>query len=68
MKPMRAQLAAVRDTLFPRRMCAKKRRYATRMLATFVLRDRQPKEQAKLQVYECPECHGWHLTRLEQHP
>ena len=63
---LRAQLASWRDVLFPRRMCAGKKRYATRLFAMRILRVRQPMQAERLYVYQCPECRGWHLTRMEQ--
>lgn len=66
MVSLRAQLSRARDVLFPRRMCAKKKRYATRGYAEHVHNIRQPKEDATLHVYECQECRGYHLTKLEQ--
>ena len=62
---LRAQLSHARDALFPRHMCGKKKRYATRDFAMVRLRVRQPDEPAKLYVYQCPECAGWHLTKME---
>lgn len=59
-------LGPVRDALFPRRMCAKKTRYATEGEARCILRRRQPLEQAQLWTYQCPECSGWHLTKMAQ--
>lgn len=66
MVSLRAQLARARDVLFPRRMCAKKKRYATIGYAEHILQLRQPREDAALHVYRCPECCGYHLTKLEQ--
>lgn len=66
MVSLRAQLARVRDCLFPRRMCAKKKRYATAGYARSVLNYRQPHEAQRLFLYECPECRGWHITKMEQ--
>jgi hypothetical protein len=65
MNNLRSQLSAIRDALFPRRMCAKKKRYVTASFAVSALNRRIQYEQG-LQIYKCPECHGWHLTKMEQ--
>lgn len=52
------------------RTCNGKRRYRSHQEAIQSLhhikntskRDRQP-----VRAYECPRCHGWHLTSLEEH-
>lgn len=62
----RQQLAEIRDRLFPRRMCAKKNRYLSEEYARRVLHRRQALSDEALYLYECPECGGWHLTRMEQ--
>lgn len=66
MLSMRAQLSRIRDLLIPRRICAKKKRYLSEHYAMRVMRVRQPYESVELHVYRCPECNGWHLTRLVQ--
>lgn len=66
MVSLRAQLSVIRDQLFPRRMCAKKKRYATERFALDIMRIRQPLEPVPLHVYRCPECGGFHLTKMEQ--
>ena len=63
---LRQQLAQLRDEIFPRRMCAKKKRYVSEKYALSVLRFRQPKEPEKLFQYHCPECKGWHITKMIQ--
>ena len=63
---LRAQLVRVRDVVAPRRMCVKKARYAEQWRAERVRRDRQPREKETLYVYRCPDCRGWHLTKMAQ--
>ena len=62
------QLSIVRDRLFPRRMCAKKVRYLSAGAAHLIRKRRQPKEKATLFVYRCPECDGYHLTKMKPPP
>jgi predicted RNA-binding Zn-ribbon protein involved in translation (DUF1610 family) len=47
-------------------MCAKKKRYVLRSYAIRVIATRQPLEPAHLSTYKCPECGGWHITKMEQ--
>ena len=63
---LRSQLARIRDKMFPRRMCAKKKRYVSKEYADSVIRFRQPNEPEQLYCYQCPDCNGWHLTKLSQ--
>ena len=63
----RAQLVAVRDVVAPRRMCRKKNRYETQRLAKKVIVERRASGwPTELYAYRCPECRGWHITRMEQ--
>jgi len=65
---LRAQLAAVRETLFPRAGnalgCGKKKRYLDEGEARAVRRLRGRHEPLPLYYYQCPACDGWHLTKL----
>ena len=68
---LRMQLEAVREELFPRAHnalgCGKKKRYLDEGEAEAVRRLRQRDEPARLYTYQCQECHGWHLTKLDPH-
>lgn len=66
MRNMRAQLADIRDRLFPRRMCVKKVRYSEPGYARGVLNRRQKEEVVELHLYQCPDCSGWHITKMAQ--
>ena len=66
-RSLREQLCIARDDLWPRKMCAKKKRYFAQWYAKRVMREcmvKRPDEQ--LYVYHCPECSGWHITRMQQ--
>lgn len=64
---LRAQLAVIRDRLFPRpRLCSKKVRYQEAGEARGVLNRRQSLETVPLFLYRCPACDGWHITKMEQ--
>lgn len=65
MASLRSQLATIRDELFPRRMCAKKKRYATVGYAYLILKRREHLADSPLYVYRCPECGGFHLTKMQ---
>ena len=45
----------------------RKIRYSTKQrasaaLAVILLRDKRPEDHREKRYYECPRCHGWHLT------
>ena len=45
------------------RACGRKRRYETRVEAAKAAeKSSRRKDAAKIFVYECPYCGGWHLT------
>lgn len=66
MASLRAQLSGIRDRILPRHMCAKKKRYLTLHYAERIRKLRQPLSEETLHIYRCPECRGYHLTKLEQ--
>lgn len=69
-RPLRSQLEEIRDLLFPRTDnalgCGKKKRYVTEELAVRALHGRQKFVPETLFHYHCPECGGWHLTKMAQ--
>ena len=70
-RSLREQLVKARDQLFPRKVCAKKKRYATEQHAKSVIKARLASGRdlpEHLTCYRCPDpvCGGWHLTKKEQ--
>ena len=67
MPSLRSQLSDARDWLFPRK-CLRKQRWMTERIAKSVIRTRLAAKNAPpaLYCYTCPECGGWHITRMKQ--
>jgi len=67
--PLRDQLRSARDALFPRDDnalgCGKKKRYIDCTEAERVRNTRARVTGLQLWKYECSECSGWHLSKLQ---
>jgi hypothetical protein len=51
-----------REEAFVIKSCQSKNRYTTEQEARAVAQDCMAKGSAKLSVYKCDKCKGWHLT------
>lgn len=59
------RIGTLDDETFEERMCKRKKRYKTEMKARKVARTCKRKHGSDLNIYHCPYCDGYHLTKAE---